>query len=458
MKRQLTSQDLAAWVPSLGVVAALWLATSWRFRLYRPPHHVGPWTILAWSAKHSLAISSITILSVFFSRQIGEGASRLFVFCMLPVSFVVFAMTRWIAMLIMQDWKPPRIALIGDSASAKQLLSRVEYRIASAIRGVIIPETAAAVAVGHFAPVLGSAAPMMEAGPKDGLPVLGTIGQIAELVNREQIERVIVLNGSLSDSEVERCNKVFWRMGLPVSHTLDFALSPNPVQFRRSLHRVDLSRHNGLSIVEVRPAPLILTQDFLKHALDFGLALTLLAFLWPALLVIGIAVKLTSRGPALERPSLVGKGGRHFTCFKFRTTYREDDPALLGATTTKRGIFDQAAYITPIGAFLRRFSLDELPQLINILLGDMSFVGPRPLPAQDFDPDGMSREFFDWSEARARVRPGLTGLWQVSGRRNLSFDEMINLDIEYIQTRSLWRDVLILLKTPVPVFRGIGAR
>jgi lipopolysaccharide/colanic/teichoic acid biosynthesis glycosyltransferase len=219
-----------------------------------------------------------------------------------------------------------------------------------------------------------------------------------------------------------------------------------------------LSKHSGLSVVEVRPARFQPTQDFVKHALDCALALIVLALSWPALLAIGVIIKLTSSGPVLEKPIRVGKGGRHFTCLKFRTTYRKDDPALLRNNSQQPEMFDQAAYITPVGRFLRRYTLDELPQLINILLGRMSFVGPRPLPAQDFGPDGMSREFFDWSEARARVRPGLTGLWQIKGRRNLTFDEMIGLDIEYIQTRSLWRDLCILVKTPAPVLRGVGAR
>ncbi len=104
--------------------------------------------------------------------------------------------------------------------------------------------------------------------------------------------------------------------------------------------------------------------------------------------------------------------------------------------------------VTPIGRFIRRYSLDELPQLINVLRGEMSLVGPRPLPAGDMGPDGMSREFADWSEGRAAVYPGITGLWQVNGRSELPFEEMVRLDLQYIREWSLLLDIKIILATP----------
>ena len=106
---------------------------------------------------------------------------------------------------------------------------------------------------------------------------------------------------------------------------------------------------------------------------------------------------------------------------------------------------------------MRRFSIDELPQLVNVILGDMSLLGPRPLPAEDLDPDGMSRQHPTWAELRSLVKPGLTGLWQVRGRSDLPFDEMIQLDLEYIQNWSLMLDLKILLATPLVVITGRGA-
>jgi lipopolysaccharide/colanic/teichoic acid biosynthesis glycosyltransferase len=113
--------------------------------------------------------------------------------------------------------------------------------------------------------------------------------------------------------------------------------------------------------------------------------------------------------------------------------------------------------VTPVGRFLRRYSLDELPQLMNVLRGEMSLVGPRPLPAQDLDPDGMSRQFTAWAEGRSAVQPGITGLWQISGRSELSFEEMVRLDLEYIRTQSIFLDLKIILETPSLVLKGVGA-
>lgn len=113
--------------------------------------------------------------------------------------------------------------------------------------------------------------------------------------------------------------------------------------------------------------------------------------------------------------------------------------------------------VTPLGRFMRRFSLDELPQLYNVLAGEMSLVGPRPLPAEDMDPDGLSTEHSAWAEQRVQVRPGITGIWQIRGRSDLSFEQMVEFDLEYIRNWSLAMDLQLLLETPLAVFSGRGA-
>jgi lipopolysaccharide/colanic/teichoic acid biosynthesis glycosyltransferase len=444
-KRQLRAEEAPGWIAPLGLILALFLLVSWTLKLYRVPREIRPWKVLAWAADNTMVICALNVLATFFSYQFGGGASRVFVLCMVPVTFVVFAATRFAALAMIsvaQRRSPlPRIALIGDLSDVKRLMARMEEKVQSAIRGLILPEgTDANIRHGQ-------------------IKILGTTAQIAELVNRERLDSVIVVNGSCPEAELERCNKVFWRMGMPVSFALDLATEPDaPSLSRAPRNRIELSRLNGFQVVDLRTAYVTRTQDAVKRVFDFAVSLVLLALAGPAMLLIGIIVKLNSEGPVLEKAPRVGKGGRHFTCLKFRTTYEDlNKPAPLRKWNVAAGDDEDEHHATGVGKVLRHYSLDELPQFINILRGEMSLVGPRPLPAHRLGPDGMSTEFADWSEQRARVCPGLTGLWQVGGRSRLSFNEMIELDLQYIRTRSFALDLGIILKTPIAVIRGLGA-
>lgn len=194
-----------------------------------------------------------------------------------------------------------------------------------------------------------------------------------------------------------------------------------------------------------------------KRAVDVavsGLGLVLLA---PLLLAIGLAVRLTSPGPAIFRQVRVGRFGRHFGFFKFRSMYIDAEArkaALLARNESKAGVIFKMRRdprVTPLGRVLRRLSLDELPQLLNVLLGDMSLVGPRPpLPSE-------VREYTLEDRKRLNVTPGLTCIWQISGRSELSFAEQVRLDKQYIRTHGLWNDLKILVKTVPAILSGKGA-
>lgn len=193
-----------------------------------------------------------------------------------------------------------------------------------------------------------------------------------------------------------------------------------------------------------------------KRIIDlFGSACALIVLL-PVFAAISLAVKLTSRGPVLYSSNRVGLCGRVFKFLKFRSMYVDAEQRLadLLAKNEKDGpIFKMKddPRITPVGKFLRKYSLDELPQLINVFLGHMSLVGPRP---------PIPREVEQYNERclqRLRVKPGITCYWQVMGRSNLSFDEWMDLDLKYIEDMGLWTDVKILCKTPMAVLRGDGA-
>jgi lipopolysaccharide/colanic/teichoic acid biosynthesis glycosyltransferase len=181
-----------------------------------------------------------------------------------------------------------------------------------------------------------------------------------------------------------------------------------------------------------------------------------LARLSPLLALIAAAVRLTSRGPVLFRSIRPGIGGEPFACFKFRTmrTDAEQLQADLESFNEASGpLFKirRDPRLTRVGVLLRRYSLDELPQLLNVVRGEMSLVGPRPLPQRDFE------QLEDWHKKRYLVLPGMTGLWQVSGRSELDFDDLVRLDFLYLERWSVGLDLAILLKTLPAVLTRRGA-
>ena len=194
----------------------------------------------------------------------------------------------------------------------------------------------------------------------------------------------------------------------------------------------------------------------LKRSFDFVGALLLLLVLSPLLLVIAVAVALTSRGAVLYRSIRPGIGGEPFACFKFRTMRSDADQMqadLESLNEASGALFKirRDPRLTRVGRLLRRFSLDELPQLFNVVRGQMSLVGPRPLPQRDFD------QLEDWHKKRYLVLPGMTGLWQVSGRSELDFDDLVRLDFLYLERWSVGLDLTILLKTIPAVLSRRGA-
>jgi exopolysaccharide biosynthesis polyprenyl glycosylphosphotransferase len=195
----------------------------------------------------------------------------------------------------------------------------------------------------------------------------------------------------------------------------------------------------------------------IKRMLDLTAASIALLILSPVLMIVAIAIKLASPGPVLFSQERIGLNKRRFKIFKFRTMVPDAEKlmAVLEMHNEVAGpVFKirNDPRITQIGKFLRRSSIDELPQLLNVLKGDMSLVGPRPLPVRDYE--GFSE---DWQRRRFSVKPGITCLWQVNGRSGISFDQWMLLDLQYMDEWSLWLDVKILAKTVPAVLRGAGA-
>jgi exopolysaccharide biosynthesis polyprenyl glycosylphosphotransferase len=198
-------------------------------------------------------------------------------------------------------------------------------------------------------------------------------------------------------------------------------------------------------------------QVEIKRLIDIFIAALALIILSPVLFITAIVIKLTSSGPVFFIQDRVGLNKRHFRLYKFRTMIHdaEQKQAELEALNEASGpVFKikEDPRITPIGRILRKLSIDELPQLYNVFKGDMSLVGPRPLPIRDYN--GFSE---DWHRRRFSVRPGITCLWQVDGRSEIPFEKWMELDMEYIDNWNLWQDLKILVRTVPAVFKGSGA-
>jgi exopolysaccharide biosynthesis polyprenyl glycosylphosphotransferase len=284
--------------------------------------------------------------------------------------------------------------------------------------------------------------------PGNGLRALGSLSDLERVLEGERVDEVIIADPDFPQVDavelVDQCHQ----------HGVRVRLAPSTMEIL--IHRAEFVPGESVPLFELGP-PVFEGVDFaLKRSFDLVGATLLLVVLSPLLLAIVVAVRISSRGPVLYRSRRRGIGQRPFACLKFRTMHSDAEERqaeiedLNEATGALFKIRDDPR-LTSVGRILRRFSLDELPQLVNVLLGEMSLVGPRPLPERDYD------MLDDWHRKRYLVLPGITGLWQVSGRSELDFDDLVNLDFIYLEHWSLALDLTILLKTIPAVLLRRGA-
>jgi exopolysaccharide biosynthesis polyprenyl glycosylphosphotransferase len=220
--------------------------------------------------------------------------------------------------------------------------------------------------------------------------------------------------------------------------------------------RVAAQPLGSLMAFSLKPVSLTGVQALAKRTFDIGLTAIGMVIGLPLFAAVALAVKLSSRGPVFFRQERVGYHGRPFTMLKFRTMVVDAEAMLDGLMEQNEATgplfkIKGDPRVTPVGRFLRKWSLDELPQLWNVLVGDMSLVGPRPPLAREV------AQYEDWMMSRLEVRPGLTGLWQVSGRSDLPFDDYVRLDLFYIENWSLAYDLFIIAKSVPMLVTGRGA-
>jgi exopolysaccharide biosynthesis polyprenyl glycosylphosphotransferase len=283
-----------------------------------------------------------------------------------------------------------------------------------------------------------------------GAPWLGRVDDLPRIVAREVIDEVaIALPIKSHYSQIEQAVGVLEEQGI-TTHVLSDLF---PQKLARS-QPIDLG---GMAIVSLHSTPVFSWRTEAKRIFDLAVALIMLVFCAPIFLLTAIAIKLDSRGPIFFVQERVGLSKRRFRMLKFRTMGIDAEARMkdIEHLNEKSGpIFKikNDPRITTVGKWLRRTSIDELPQLVNVLLGDMSIVGPRPLSLRD----ALKMEEA-WQKRRFSVKPGLTCLWQVSGRSNLSFEQWMQLDLEYIDRWSLGLDATILLRTIPAIVLARGA-
>lgn len=293
------------------------------------------------------------------------------------------------------------------------------------------------------------------------VPIVGSFSELPHLITALGIREVIITDTNFSG---DRLFDAMMQIGR--RQRVEFRVAPgllNLLPQKTSIEQIGV-----LPMVRLFREPLSDAERFIKRSFDIVIALLSLAVLLPAWVIIAIAIRFDSKGPVLFRQERVGMDGRVFLCYKFRTMFADanenvhreayrkniagDDEANSG--DDENPIFGKVPNdprITRIGKLLRRSSIDEIPQLLNVLKGDMSIVGPRPpIPYEVSDYDLSHRKRLD-------MKPGITGLWQVSGRNRMTFDQMVRADLYYIENWSLWFDFKIILLTLPAVFRGDGA-
>lgn len=362
---------------------------------------------------------------------------RTIVFAALPLVVLVLITARHLARRALHRRRAAgeamrRTLVVGDASSITRVVDDLRGlpQYGYQISGVCVPSFD-----GPLSPV--------------GIPVLGTVSDVVQVVVDGDFDVVIVTGSELSGQALRRLSWALQRT------RTELVVAPGIVEVFGP--RVSLEPTAGLSLIHVNAAESRRSRIVAKRVFDTAFAAGSLLLLLPVLAMIALAVKITSRGPVFFRQTRVGKEGREFTMLKFRSMVVDAEArlaALRAGNEADGPLFkmDHDPRITKVGHFLRRHSLDELPQLLNVIRGEMALVGPRPpLPFE-------VAQYRESARRRLLVKPGLTGLWQISGRADLAWEEAVKLDLRYVENWSIAFDLMILWRTLYVVVSGHGGR
>lgn len=389
---------------------------------------------------YAIVIAGVIMMAFFFqftrSRLIFLYVGVLGLVIMFAHRFIAGLIKRW---LLGQGIGADRVLIVGEGAVGRRLMQSMigdpglGYRL-----------------IGYIG--ASEAGDKVHVATEHGIltcPRLGVLEDIRELVTRHRVDEVMVVEDS--SDEVDVRNVLDQCRGT----TAQFRIVPNLLQI--SLDRVDFSEIDGVPTIGVQDASIQGWNAIIKRTVDISLSLAVGIVGLIPVMIIAVVIKRDSPGPVFYRQTRIGQYGQPFTMIKFRCMIDRADERW-SELADSREKADQRLFkdpkdprITRVGRRLRRYSLDELPQILNVLKGDMSIVGPRPpLPLE-------VAQYDEWHMQRLLVRPGLTGLWQVNGRSNLTFDEMVRLDLYYAENWTPWLDTKVLLRTIPAVVFGRGA-
>ena len=280
-------------------------------------------------------------------------------------------------------------------------------------------------------------------------PVVGQVSAIRQLVMQYGIQEIIVASTALTREELLDLYRVFG-----VDSNVNIRMSSGLYEMLTT--GVEVQEVGNVPLLSVNKVRLTGVEVVLKRTLDIIGSLAGLIVLLPVMVIIGIAIRRDSKGPAIHRRRVIGVGGKVFDAYKFRTMYVDGDERLkahpeLVKELEENGKLKDDPRVTKVGEFLRKTSLDELPQLFNVLRGQMSLVGPRMIT------EAEQEKYGNWRTNLLTVKPGMTGLWQVSGRSDITYNGRVTLDMHYIRNYSLWFDLYILWQTIPAVLQRRGA-
>jgi exopolysaccharide biosynthesis polyprenyl glycosylphosphotransferase len=327
-----------------------------------------------------------------------------------------------------------RVVVVGRDVAAADMVRRLRRDAAAGLR-----------VVGACVPRPGDSLVLAD----EGVPVLGGLDDVLWCLDEVGADAVVV--SSASETAGQYLRDLAWKLE---GTNIEVLVGPGLIEV--SSNRLQVRPTTSLPLIQVQEPEFRGTRRLVKSAVDRTVAAVLLVLAAPGMIGIAIAVRLSSTGPALYRHRRIGKRGRDFDVLKFRSMVTDADDRIAELLVFNEGNdvqfkMRQDPRITGIGAFLRRYSLDELPQLINVLKGDMSLVGPRPHVTREVEQYGPDMH------RRLLVKPGITGLWQVSGRSDLSWEETVELDVRYVENWSLGLDITILWRTFRAVLGSNGA-